>query len=458
MSDLISTETPKIRCAVFVPVIGQSSSVRAYRDDNKVGQSVANYMRTPQAQLEEASGLAEAINLDIVLTDISRVGTFKPATLYGGGKVEELHQALEMNKVDVTLVDHPLTPVQQRNLERAWQTKVLDRTGIILEIFGARAQTKEGRLQVDLAALRYQRGRLVRSWTHLERQRGGAGFLGGPGETQIESDRRELQMKIDRLERQLEDVRRTRSLHRKQRKKQEIPIIAFVGYTNAGKSTLFNAMTHANVLAKDLLFATLDPTLRRIELPEGTAAVMSDTVGFISNLPTDLVAAFRSTLEEVLEADIIVHIRDISHEDTHAQADDVVGVLFDLGLDINDVDALAEAGTHYLEVWNKADLLDPQRRITINDHLQLREYPATCLTSATTGEGIDALLCYLEACLNAGQKIRTVTLKDETIGKMHFAYELGTVLDRQINDEGHVILKVRSARWLELNHHLDLHL
>lgn len=454
MGNLISTEREKTRCAVFVPVI--RNSYRANAEDGEQSDSASNNKRPPQAQLEEACGLAEAIDLDVVLTDISSVATFKPATLYGGGKVDDLFHALKMNDVQVTLVDHPLTPVQQRNLERAWQTKVLDRTGIILEIFGARAQTKEGRLQVDLAALRYQRGRLVRSWTHLERQRGGAGFLGGPGETQIESDRRELQMKIERLERQLEEVRRTRSLHRKQRKRREIPIIAFVGYTNAGKSTLFNKMTKANVLAKDLLFATLDPTLRRIELPQGTVAVMSDTVGFISNLPTDLVAAFRSTLEEVTEADVIVHVRDISHEDTHVQADDVVGVLEDLGLDIKDIDGLSQAGTHYLEVWNKADLLDQNRRNEMDSLIAAREYPPVCVTSAVTGEGIDDLLVHLEACLNAGQKTQTVTLKDAAIAKMHFAYELGTVLDRQNTDEGHVILKVRSNRWSELSHHLDL--
>ena len=456
MSGPISTETPKTRCAVFVPVVGYTTTQRMNALDVRPNHNGINHMRAPEAQLEEACGLAEAINLDIVLTDITRVATFKPATLYGGGKVDELHGVLKMHEVDVTLVDHPLTPVQQRNLERAWNTKVLDRTGMILEIFGARAQTKEGRLQVDLAALRYQRGRLVRSWTHLERQRGGAGFLGGPGETQIESDRRELQMKIERLEKQLEEVRRTRSLHRKQRKKREIPIIAFVGYTNAGKSTLFNKMTKANVLAKDLLFATLDPTLRRIELPEGSVAVMSDTVGFISNLPTDLVAAFRSTLEEVLEADVIVHVRDISHDDTHAQADDVVGVLQDLGLDINDSDGLSLAGTHYMEVWNKADLLAPERRDEIRALIGERDYPPTCVTSAATGEGIADLLVHLETCLNSGQKTRTVTLKDAALGKMHFAYELGTVLDRKNTDEGHVILKVRSARWLELNHHFDL--
>ena len=446
MSNLISTEMPKTRCAVFVPVISHPPTP----------QNALSHIRTVEAQLEEACGLAGAINLDIVLTDISRIANFKPATLYGGGKVEDLHNALKVNEVHVTLVDHPLTPVQQRNLERAWQTKVLDRTGIILEIFGARAQTKEGRLQVDLAALRYQRGRLVRSWTHLERQRGGAGFLGGPGERQIESDRRELQTKIVRLERQLEQVRRTRTLHRKQRQRSEIPIVAFVGYTNAGKSTLFNKMTRADVLAKDLLFATLDPTLRRIELPDGTTAVMSDTVGFISNLPTDLVAAFRSTLEEVTQADVIVHVRDISHEDTHVQADDVEEVLKELGLNVSENVELSQSGIHYMEVWNKTDLLDGERRKVVEKLFKAREYPPTCMTSAVTGEGIEDLMHRIEACLNAGQKTHTITLKDDAIGKMHFAYELGTVLERESTDEGHIILKVRSARWRELAHHLNL--
>lgn len=434
----VETERPKTRCAVFVPIIA------AMKKDAPSG------VRTSQAQLQEAVGLAQAIDLDIVLTDIARIATVKPATLYGGGKVEELHAVLSGLDVRVTLVDHPLTPVQQRNLERAWQTKVLDRTGLILEIFGARAHTKEGRLQVDLAALRYQRGRLVRSWTHLERQRGGAGFLGGPGETQIESDRRALQTKIERLEKQLEDVRRTRSLHRKQRKKREIPVIAFVGYTNAGKSTLFNRLTDADVLAKDLLFATLDPTLRRIELPGGTEAVLSDTVGFISQLPTDLVAAFRATLEEVTEADIVVHVRDISHEDTRAQADDVNAILSDLGIDTDDAQALKAREMHYLEVWNKADLLSEDERLAIEKQLRERDPSSVCLLSAATGEGIDTLLLRLEDRLASTQKVHTITLQGTAMSRMHFVYELGSVLERTTDAEGHVVLKIRSARWPEL--------
>jgi len=456
VSGLISTETPKTKCAVLVPVIGVFRMRRHFDDEGALERNGKDAIRSPEAQLAEASGLADAINLEIVYTDISRISTLRPATLYGGGKVEELREKLAFHEVDVTLVDHPLTPVQQRNLERAWQTKVLDRTGIILEIFGARAKTKEGRLQVDLAALRYQKGRLVRSWTHLERQRGGAGFLGGPGETQIESDRRELQMKIERLEKQLEEVRRTRLLHRKQRKKQEIPIIAFVGYTNAGKSTLFNKLTKADVLAKDLLFATLDPTLRRIELPEGTLAVMSDTVGFISNLPTDLVAAFRSTLEEVVEADIIVHVRDISHNDTRAQADDVATVLRDLDVDIGNTDVLRERGIEYVEVLNKIDLLHDDTRVKIERQMQLKDDPFLCMTSATTGEGIDALLRMLESLLNKGQKTRTITLAGDNVGKMHIAYELGTVLEREITEDGQVILKIRSTRWPELVNQFNL--
>lgn len=452
LSEPIITEKPRTRCAVFVPLIGRGGPRKPITDpDAPTGSGKRQPFRAPQAQLEEAVGLAAAIDLDIVLTDISRVPNFKPATLFGGGKVEELKQAMTENAVDLVMVDHPLTPVQQRNLERAWQVKVLDRTGMILEIFGARAQTKEGRLQVELAALSYQRGRLVRSWTHLERQRGGGGFLGGPGETQIESDRRALQNKIERLERQLEEVRRTRALHRKQRVKQEIPVIAFVGYTNAGKSTLFNRITNADVLAENLLFATLDPTLRKMTLGEGTEVVFSDTVGFISKLPTDLVAAFRATLEEVTTADIIVHVRDFAHPDTRAQAEDVLSVLADLEVDVSSPERLNADNRHYFEVWNKVDLLTADEREKMDDQLDDRDFPPIFPISAMTGEGVDRLLSALEKSVNEGQTVRKMTIEGAALSNLHRLYALGTVLDRQVTDEGAVVIKIRSERWPEID-------
>ncbi|MEP1443182.1 MAG: GTPase HflX [Hyphomicrobiales bacterium] len=438
MGDGYQTMQERTKCAVLVPTIVDAGEP----------------MRSTEAQLEEATGLAAAIDLDICFTNIIRITKIKPATLYGSGKVDEIAEHLHDNEIKVTIVDHPLTPVQQRNLERAWQTKVLDRTGIILEIFGARAQTKEGTLQVDLAALNYQRGRLVRSWTHLERQRGGGGFLGGPGETQIESDRRELQMKIERLQKQLDQVRRTRSLHRKQRQKQAIPIIAFVGYTNAGKSTLFNTITNADVFAKDLLFATLDPTLRRLELGDGTAAILSDTVGFISSLPTDLIAAFRATLEEVTEADIIVHVRDISHEDSHAQSQDVTSVLADLDVDIANPDTLEKNQQAYVEVWNKIDLLSDDEKAFSYAKSEGRGFPTIKLISAHTGEGIKELLDYFKEVLEANQTTRTVTLAGEQLANMHYAYSLGTVLSCDTAEDGSVTIKVKSENWEKLNNYM----
>ncbi|MEL7030390.1 MAG: GTPase HflX, partial [Pseudomonadota bacterium] len=286
--------------------------------------------RSPEAQLEEACGLAEAIGLQVAYAEAVILAKPRPSTLLGAGIVEDVKERVGAAAPDVLIVNAALSPVQQRNLERAWGAKVLDRTGLILEIFGARAQTREGRLQVELAHLTYQRSRLVRSWTHLERQRGGVGFLGGPGETQIESDRRVLAEKIARLKRQIEDVRRTRGLQRASRKRTPFAVAALVGYTNAGKSTLFNRLTGAKAMAKDLLFATLDPTMRAVELPSGRRIILSDTVGFISDLPTQLIAAFRATLEEVTEADAIIHVRDISHPDSDAQDRDVMGVLSDL--------------------------------------------------------------------------------------------------------------------------------
>ena len=315
-----SKERSSEKAIVIVPVLGKQAADKSRLND-----------RSEQSRLEEAEGLARAIELEIVHSGTVPLSKIKPGTLLGTGKVEEFKGLIAALDAGLVVVDHPLTPVQQRNLEKEWNAKVLDRTGLILEIFGARAQTKEGRLQVELAHLNYQKGRLVRSWTHLERQRGGGGgsggFLGGPGETQIESDRRQLQDRVNKLERELEKIRKTRTLHRSQRKKIPHPVVALVGYTNAGKSTLFNKLTGADVMAKDMLFATLDPTLRQLHLPEGTQVILSDTVGFVSDLPTHLVAAFRATLEEVIEAELILHVRDIADPDTAAQSKDVYSIL-----------------------------------------------------------------------------------------------------------------------------------
>ncbi|OYX10658.1 MAG: GTPase HflX, partial [Rhizobiales bacterium 32-66-8] len=318
----IERRAPPTRCAVITP----HATKRAARGHVE--------RRAPEARLEEAVGLALAIELEVVYRGLIPLSEVKPATYLGSGKVEEIAAIVEAEEIGLVFFDAALSPVQQRNLEKKWSTKVVDRTALILEIFGRRARTKEGALQVELAHLNYQRSRLVRSWTHLERQRGGFGFLGGPGETQIEADRRQIGERIIRIEKDLEQVKRTRALHRTSRKRVPYPIVALVGYTNAGKSTLFNRLTKAQVMAQDLLFATLDPTLRSVDLPHGTRIILSDTVGFISELPTQLVAAFRATLEEVIEADVILHVRDVSHPDTEAQAADVRDVLTELGIDL----------------------------------------------------------------------------------------------------------------------------
>ncbi|MEM1316965.1 MAG: GTPase HflX [Pseudomonadota bacterium] len=404
------------------------------------GDSERIYLRSETARLEEAVGLARAIDLEIVHAVSIPLNKLKPGTLFGTGKVEELKGLIAALDAGLVVIDHPLTPVQQRNLEKEWQAKVLDRTGLILEIFGARAQTKEGRLQVELAHLNYQKGRLVRSWTHLERQRGGGGgsggFLGGPGETQIESDRRQLQGRVNALEKELEKVRRTRTLHRSQRKRIPHPVVALVGYTNAGKSTLFNSLTGAEVMAKDMLFATLDPTLRQLHLPQGTQAILSDTVGFVSDLPTHLVAAFRATLEEVIEAELILHVRDISDPDTKAQAEDVYSILSQLGIG-------EDGRSRVMEVWNKIDLLEPDALEAIRTTRTGDDAPL--LVSAITGEGEAELLELIEDKLGGSENVVDVVLEPEQLGNLNWFYENAHVIERNDLNDGSVAMTVRVA-------------
>ncbi|MBN9220191.1 MAG: GTPase HflX, partial [Mesorhizobium sp.] len=395
--------------------------------------------RSAEARHDEAVGLTRAINLDPIHTAVVTVNDPRPATLLGSGKIEELAQIVKEGHAELVIVDHPLTPVQQRNLEKEFNAKVLDRTGLILEIFGERARTKEGTLQVELAHLNYQKGRLVRSWTHLERQRGGAGFLGGPGETQIESDRRQLQEKIIKLKHELETVRRTRDLHRAKRKKGPFPVGAIVGYTNAGKSTLFNRLTGAGVLAQDMLFATLDPTLRRVRLPHGTPIILSDTVGFISDLPTHLIAAFRATLEEVVEADLVIHLRDISDPDTAAQAEDVERILADLGVDAGDT-------SRVIEVWNKIDRLDEgNRNRLLADAADGSKGPPIAV-SAVTGEGIDALKAVIETRMAGELEDLTVTVEPAQFGLVDWLYRNGDVISRTDNDDGSATISLKATQ------------
>jgi len=417
-------------------VVAPSVAARA-RAAVEDGEQRPHIPLSPQAKLDEAVGLAEAIDLEITHSEFFTVAQPRPATLIGAGKVKDLANIVAETGAELVIIDHQLTPVQQRNLERELKAKVLDRTGLILEIFGRRARTKEGRLQVDLAHLEYQRGRLVRSWTHLERQRGGGGFMGGPGETQIEADRRLLQERIIRIKRELETVRRTRDLHRTKRRKVPFPIIAIVGYTNAGKSTLFNRLTGASVLAEDMLFATLDPTLRRVRFPHGTVVILSDTVGFISDLPPHLVAAFRATLEEVVEADVILHLRDISDPDTAAHARDVEQVLTSLGVDTSNP-------ARAVEVWNKIDRLsEADRERLLRDDANKT---APIAISAITGEGIEDLMALVEERLSGEVSEVLFTLSSEQMGLMDWIYRHARVTNRKDNEDGGSTVKVRATQ------------
>lgn len=402
------------------------------------GQARTAPLHSPRDRLHEATGLAEAIDLNVIDSMLVPVATPRPATLFGTGKVESLKALIAAHDIELVIIDHPVSPIQQRNLEKAWNTKVLDRTGLILEIFGRRARTKEGRLQVELAHLSYQKSRLVRTWTHLERQRGGYGFLGGPGEAQIELDRRMIDERIIAIRKDLEVVVRTRELHRQGRRRVPYPVVAIVGYTNAGKSTLFNRITGADVFAKHQLFATLDPTMREVRLRSGRRIILSDTVGFISDLPTMLVAAFRATLEEVIEADLILHVRDIAHLESDSQARDVEAVLTDLG-----IDTLA-AEAPILEVWNKIDLLSGPTREEAVSAARFADRPPA-LVSAATGEGIDGLLAEIDKRLGRGDAVVELVIPAHEGRLINWLYEEAEVLAREALDNGETRARVRVA-------------
>jgi GTPase len=404
----------------------------------------ARKRRLPEHGLAEAVSLAAALpGLTVAGAEVVRIARAQPGLLFGLGKVEELHARFEALGVDLVLVDGPVSPVQQRNLEKEWGVKLLDRTGLILEIFADRARTREGVLQVDLAALSYQRTRLVRAWTHLERQRGGFGFVGGPGETQIEADRRAIDDQVIKLKRQLDRVVKTRELHRAARRKVPFPVVALVGYTNAGKSTLFNRLTGAEVLAKDMLFATLDPTMRGVTLPSGAKIILSDTVGFISDLPTQLVAAFRATLEEVLEADLIIHVRDISHPETAEQAADVAEILTSLGVN---------AATPMIEVWNKLDLLEGTARAAV---LAQAGGAAVVPVSALTGEGVARLVDLVAGSIDAPRMGAEVTVPFAQGRRRAWLHGAGVVTGETEGEDGWTVAVLWSARQAEAYAALD---
>jgi GTPase len=413
------------RCLVLHPVLKLAPSET--RDE----------ARSPEGRLDEAIGLAAAINLHVMHADVVRVSRWRPATLIGSGAVETYAKVIAEKEITVAVIDAAVSPVQQRNLERAWKCKVIDRTGLILEIFGARARTHEGSLQVELAALSYQRSRLVRSWTHLERQRGGFGFLGGPGESQLEIDRRLIGERIAKLKRELEDVKRTRSLHRGARRRVPYPVVALVGYTNAGKSTLFNRLTRAEVVAQDMLFATLDPTMRRLPLPSGRQAILSDTVGFVSDLPTHLVAAFRATLEEVTEADLIIHVRDVHHPDSEAQRGDVHTVLADLGIG----DAVEQ---RMVEALNKIDLIEPERRAMLQNQAQ-RNHDVVPI-SAVTGEGCERLMDLLDSRVDGDRQLVHLEIPVSDGAALAWLYQHGEVVSRNDDEQAaHVAVRLSEA-------------